>query len=78
MMMYTYQIEINTVFQGEGKFEQIQGVVVADSLIDATQKICEAYEYESPDFTSTIYCIKIENVSEDNDDEVYEFSREEI
>lgn len=78
MMMYTYQIEINTVFQGKGKFEQIQGIVAADSLIDATQKICNSYEYESPDFTSTIYFIKIENVSEDDDDEVYETSREEI
>ena len=78
MMLYTYQIEINTVWQGEGKFEQIQGIVAADSLIDATQKIIESYEYESPDFTSTIYFIKIENVSEDDDDEVYEISREEI
>ena len=78
MMMYTYQIEINTVFQGQGKLEQIQGIVAADSLLDATQKIIESYEYDSPDFSSSIYFIKIENVSEDDDDEVYEISREEI
>lgn len=78
MMMYTYQIEIETVLQGEVKFEQIQGIVAADSFIDATQKICNSYDYESSDFTSTIYFIKIENVSEDDSDDVYETSREEI
>lgn len=64
MKIYPYQVEIELVWQEERKFRTIKSFIMADSLKDATQEICEAYEYDSPNFTCTINLIKVEVASD--------------